>query len=68
MIIVSVKTKKSRVSWKMFEMGFKFSKLLKIIVLDVSEPTKRLDVQSTAYALRNWKDKEAFVKENVKIK
>ena len=32
MIAGSVKTKKSCVSWKMFEMEFKFSKLVKIIV------------------------------------
>ena len=57
----SVKTKKSCVSWKMFKMEFKFSELFKIIV---SEPTKRLAAQSTAYALRKWQCKQTFVKEN----
>ena len=66
----------------MFKMEFTFSKLVKIIVfrclpankisysksfcLDVSEPTKRLAAQSTAYALRNWQGKLAFVKQNEK--
>ena len=36
--------------------------------LDISESTKRLAAQSTAYALRNWQDKQAFVKENENIK
>ena len=38
----------------------------KALGLDVSEPTKRLAAQSTAYALRNRQGKQAFVKENEK--
>ena len=47
-------------------MEFKFSILVKSIVLGVSEPTNRLGAQSTAYALRNQQRKQAFVKENEK--
>ena len=36
--------------------------------LGVSEPTKRLAAQSTAYGLRNWQIKLTFVKENTKKK
>ena len=44
MITGSVKTKKWCVSWKMFEMEFKFSKLVKTkaLCLGVSEPVRRL--------------------------
>ena len=49
-----------------FEMKFKFPKLSKSLCIGVSEPTKRLAAQSTAYALRNQHSKQAFVKENVK--
>ena len=38
------------------------------LCLGVSEPTKRLNIQSTAYALRDWQGKQAFVKESEKIK
>ena len=51
---------KNRVSWKMFEVEFKFSKLVKSIVFSVSEPKKRLAAQ------RNGQGKHAFVKENEK--
>ena len=34
----------------------------------VSEPTKRLAVQSTAYVLRDSQGKQAFVEENIKKK
>ena len=44
-------------------MKFKFPKSSKSLCLGVSEPTKRLAAQSTAYALNG---KQAFVKENVK--
>ena len=52
----------------MFEMGFRFSKLVKSIEfrLGVFESTKRLAAQSAAYALRNRLDIRAFVKENKK--
>ena len=67
----SVKTKKSCVSWKMFEIEFKFSKFSsarsKALCLGVFEPTKRLAAQSTAYVLRNRQGKQAFLKENEKI-
>ena len=45
-VIASVIAKKSCVSLKMFEMEFKFSKL--VDCLGVSESTKRLAAQSTA--------------------
>ena len=48
----SVKTKKLCVSSKMFEMEFKFSKLVKSIVFRSLRPTDWLPVQSTACALR----------------
>ena len=63
----SVKTKKSCVSCKIFEMEFKFSKLVKMC-LGVSEPTKQLAAQSTAYALGNRQGKQAFIKKKKKIK
>ena len=48
----------------MFEMEFKFSKLVKSIAF-VSESRKRLaPAQSTAYILRNRQGKQVFVKEN----
>ena len=52
----SVKTKKSCVSWEMFKIEFKFSKLIKSSVFQISEPTKRFAAQSTAYVLqkRKW--------------
>ena len=52
----------------MFEMGFRFSKLVKSIEfrLGVFESTERLAAQSAAYALRNRLDIRAFVKENKK--
>ena len=69
-ITESVKTKKSWVSWKMFEMEFKVSKFSsmksKALCLEISETTKRLAVQSTAYTLLNLQCKQAFVKENEK--
>ena len=34
------------------------------LCLGVSEPTKRLAAQSTAYVLRKWQSNQAFVKEN----
>ena len=57
-ITESVKTKKSCVSWKIFEIEFKFLKFSSIrskaLCLDISEPIKRLAAQSTACALRNY--------------
>ena len=53
LIIGSIKTIKSCVSWKMLEMEFTFSKLVKMRV-------------STAYASRNRQGKPAFIKENEK--
>ena len=50
----------------MFEMGFKFSKLVKSIVFRCLQTTKRLAAQVTAYALRNWQGKQAFVKKKMK--
>ena len=38
----SVKTKKSCVSWKMFKMEFKFSKLVEIIVLSCLQVNKTI--------------------------
>ena len=67
-IAESVRTKKLCVSWKMFEIEFKFSKFLSIMSkalrLGISEPAKRLAAQSTVYTLRNRQCKQAFVKEN----
>ena len=57
----SVKTEKPCVSWKMFGIKFKFSRS-KALCLGVSEPTKRLPAQSTAYVLPNRQGKQAFVK------
>ena len=37
-----------------------------LLGLGVSEPTERLTAQSTAYAVRNWQDKQPFVEENGK--
>ena len=62
----SVKTKKSLVSWKMLEMEFKFSKLVKSIVFRCLRANKTLVTQSITYALRNRQRKHAFVKENEK--
>ena len=64
----SLKTKKSCVSWKMFEMEFKFQNWSEALCLVVSEPTKRLAVQSAAYAVRNRQGKQAFVKKHEKKK
>ena len=52
------------VSWKMFEMELRFSKLVKIIVFRCLQTTKRLAAQGTVYALRNWQSKKVFVKQN----
>ena len=66
----SAKTKKSCVSWKMFEMEFKFPKFSSIrskaLCLGVSKQIKRLAAQSTAHILRNRQDKQALLKENKK--
>ena len=66
----SVKTKKSFVSWKIFEMEFKFSRFSlitsKALCLGVSEPTKQLAAQRTAYVLCNRQGKQALLKENEK--
>ena len=66
----SVKTKKSCVSWKIFEMEFKFPKFSSIrwkaLCLGVYKPIKRLAAQSTAHVLRNRQDKQALLKENKK--
>ena len=43
-----------------------FQNWSKALQLGVSEPTKRLAAQSTAYALRNRQIKQAIVKENEK--
>ena len=48
----------------MYEMEFKYSNWSKALCLGVSESTKRLAAQSTAYALRNRQGKQAIVKEN----
>ena len=40
----SVKTKKSCVSWKLFEMEFKFSKLVKIIVFRCLQANKMVEI------------------------
>ena len=64
----SVKTKKSCFSRKMFEMNLNFQNWSKALCLGVSEPTKWLAAQSTAYTLRNRQDKQAFAKENEKKK
>ena len=65
-----VKTTKSCVFWKMFEMEFKFSNISwirsKTLFLGVSQPTKRSATQSTAYILRNLESKHAFFRENEK--
>ena len=64
----SVKTKKSCFSWKMFEINLNFQNWSKALCLGVSEPTKRLAAQSTAYTLCNRQDKQTFVKESKKKK
>ena len=65
-----VKTTKSCVFWKMFEMEFKFSNISwirsKTLFWGVSQPTKRSATQSTAYILRNLESKHAFFRENEK--
>ena len=45
-----------------------FQNWSKSLCSGISEPTKRLAPKSTAYALRNWQVKQAFVKENEKKK
>ena len=45
-----------------------FQNWSKSLCSGISEPTKRLALKSTAYALRNWQVKQAFVKENEKKK
>ena len=69
-ITESVKIKKLSVSWKMFEIEFKFSKFLSIrskaLCLGISEQTKRLAAHSIAYPLSNRQGKQEFVKENEK--
>ena len=50
----------------MLEMEFKFSKLVKSIVLRCLRANKTLVTQSITYALRNRQRKHAFVKENEK--
>ena len=50
----------------MFEINLNFQNWSKALCLGVSEPTKRLAAQSTAYTLRNRQDKQTFVKENKK--
>ena len=66
----SFKTWKSCVSWKIFEMEFKFSRLSSIrskaSCLGFSEPTKRLAAQFTPYVLRNRQGKHTSLKENEK--
>ena len=52
----------------MFEMNLNFQNWSKALCLGVSEPTKWLAAQSTAYTLRNRQDKQAFAKENEKKK
>ena len=54
------------VSWKMFEMVFKFSKLVKSMFKFRCFRAKKTAAQGAAYALRNRKGKQAFVKENEK--
>ena len=51
----SVEIEKMCVSWEMFKMAFKFSKLAKSLGLSVSKPRKGLAAHSTAYVLRNLK-------------
>ena len=41
-----------------------FQNCSKSLYLGVSEPTKQLAAQSTAYALRKWQCKQTFVKKN----
>ena len=48
----------------MFEMEFKFSKLVKSVVFRCLRANKRLAAPSTAYALLKRQGKQAFVKEN----
>ena len=47
-------------------MELKFQNWSKALCLGVSEPTKQLTAQSTAYGLRNRQGKQTFVKENEK--
>ena len=47
-------------SLEMFEMEFKFSKLVKIIVLRRLRVKKRLAAQSTVYVLCCWQGVQAF--------
>ena len=71
MMTESVKTRKSRVSLKMFEIEFKFSKFslirLKALCFDISETTKGFTAQSIAYVLRNLQGKQTFLKKMRKI-
>ena len=52
----------------MFEINLNFQNWSKALCLGVSEPTKRLAAQSTAYTLCNRRDKQTFVKESKKKK
>ena len=54
------------VSWKMFEMVFKFSKLVKSMFKFRCFRANKTAVQGAAYALRNRLGKQAFAKENEK--
>ena len=52
----------------MFEINLNFQNWSKALCLGVSEPTKRLAAQSTAYTLCNRQDNQTFVKESKKKK
>ena len=58
------------VSWKIFEMKLKSSKFLSTrsiaFYLGVSEQTKRLTTQNTAYVFCNRERKQVFVRKNEK--
>ena len=53
---------------KFWKWKLNFQNWSKTLCLVLSDPTKRLAAQSTAYALRNRQVKQAFVKENEKEK
>ena len=65
-----MKIKKLCVSSSILELEFKFSKISsmrsKALCLGLSEPTKWLTAQSTAYAFRHRLGKHAFVKKKRK--
>ena len=48
----------------MFEMEFKFSKLVKSILCRCLRANKTANAQGKTYALRNRQSKQAFIKEN----